>query len=128
MKYTTIERVERYEPPTLTANPAKDTDGKAIDRDNLLKLAIQAWGEPAQMLMAIEEMSELTKELCKAFRADDEKMPAVREHIVEEIADCKIMLRQMELIFGAADDWEQMKLQRLEDQLNASLVKHGEPQ
>lgn len=94
-----------------------------MDRDNLLRLAIHVWGEPAQMLMAIEEMSELTKELCKAFRAVDVVLPPGREHIVEEIADSKIMLRQMELIFGFADDWEQRKLQRLEDRLNASLTK-----
>ena len=66
--------------------------------------------------MAIEEMSELTKELCKVFRSL-EKI-ANLENIREEIADCKIMLRQMEIIFGDVDDWEQMKIERLEKILN----------
>ena len=30
--------------------------------------AISTYGEKAQKLMAIEEMSELTKEICKDFR------------------------------------------------------------
>ena len=29
---------------------------------------LKAWGEDAQIMMAIEEMSELTKELCKYLR------------------------------------------------------------
>jgi len=93
-----------------------------MNKDNLLRLALIRWGEPAQILMAIEEMSELTKELCKSFRVNGEKMPTVREHVVEEIADCKITLRQMELVFGFADEWEAKKLQRLENLLNESPV------
>lgn len=91
-----------------------------IDKDNLLRLAIALYQEPAQILMAIEEMSELTKALCKTFRVD-EITQEMRDHIVEEIADCKIMLRQMELIFGFADEWEGKKLQRLEERMNAHV-------
>jgi len=95
-----------------------------MDKDNLLKLAIALWGEPAQMLMAIEEMSELTKAICKAFRAEDMKEVTVRERIMDEIADCKIMIRQMEIIFGDADAFEAYKLQRLEDRINAHIASH----
>jgi len=44
--------------------------------------------------MAIEEMSELTKELCKYFRYGNNE-----KEIAEEIADVKIMLTQLEMIF-----------------------------
>lgn len=33
--------------------------------DNVLKRALKTWGKEAQMLMVIEEMSELTKEILK---------------------------------------------------------------
>lgn len=92
-----------------------------MDKNNLLKLAIHLYGKDAQMLMAIEEMSELTKAICKVFRMGENDTPEVREHVREEIADCKIMIAQMEIIFGSADGWENRKLQRLEDRMNAHI-------
>ena len=56
--------------------------------------AISTYGEKAQKLMAIEEMSELTKEICKDFRGLLD-----REHLIEEMADVTIMLDQMLLIY-----------------------------
>ena len=56
--------------------------------------AISTYGEKAQKLMAIEEMSELTKEICKDFRGLRD-----REHLIEEMADVTIMLDQMLLIY-----------------------------
>lgn len=58
------------------------------------KQAIELYGEHAQKLMAIEEMSELTKEICKDFRGLRD-----REHLIEEMADVTIMLDQMLLIY-----------------------------
>lgn len=58
------------------------------------KQAIDLYGEKAQKLMAIEEMSELTKEICKDFRGK-----LNREHMVEEMADVLIMLDQMLLLY-----------------------------
>ncbi len=56
--------------------------------------AIKKYGSELQIQVAIEEMSELTKELCKDIRGN-----GVREHIVEELADATIMLEQLRLIF-----------------------------
>lgn len=89
-----------------------------MDKDDLLILAVRTWGPQTQIVIAIEEMSELTKELCKDFRNGDD------EHIAEEIADCKIVLRQLELIFECekkVDAWEKYKLERLEDRINAHV-------
>lgn len=41
-----------------------------IEIFNTYKKAIDLYGEKAQKLMAIEEMSELTKEICKDFRGE----------------------------------------------------------
>lgn len=38
------------------------------ERKEIYEKARRTWGTQAQIMMAIEEMSELTKELCKHFR------------------------------------------------------------
>lgn len=78
--------------------------------------AIETFDKDNQCKIAIEEMSELTKELCKNFRG----RPNI-ESIAEEIADVKIMLMQLELIFDCTDEvlkWQDYKLRRLEDRIN----------
>ena len=54
----------------------------------------QHYGKDSQVLVAIEEMSELTKELCKYFRRYDR-----RNEIIEELADAEIMLEQLKCLF-----------------------------
>lgn len=55
---------------------------------------INKYGEK-QVVVAIEELSELSKELCKALR-----FKASKKAIIEEMADVYIMLDQMKLYFG----------------------------
>ena len=80
------------------------------------KQAISAYGEKAQKLMAIEEMSELTKEICKDFRGK-----LNREHLVEEIADVLIMLDQMLLLYKISGEEVGLmhikKVERLKERL-----------
>ncbi len=52
-----------------------------------LEEAIEVYGEDLQKQVAIEEMAELTKEICKDFRGKDN-----REQIIEEIVDVYIVL------------------------------------
>ena len=52
-----------------------------------------------QVVVAIEELSELQKELCKVLRDKPNK-----ENIIEEMADCIIMLNQMQLYFSISDE------------------------
>ena len=61
---------------------------------------IDVWGKDAQVMMCIEEMSELTKELCKYFRPDIKLTDERREHICEEIADVINMASQLRIMFG----------------------------
>ena len=73
-----------------------------MERKNLdfYQRCIDVWGEDAQIKMCIEEMSELTKELCKNWRKSKANTPEQIDHICEEIADVQNMVDQMEMIFG----------------------------
>ena len=81
-----------------------------------LKRAIETYGKDMQLTVAIEELSELIKEICKNKRGADN-----RENIIEEIADCQIMLSQIQIIFdiGANEIADKVieKLERLEKRL-----------
>lgn len=70
----------------------------ALQRREIYQAAIAAWGEDMQLTVAVEEMAELTKELCKRQRGDGDIY-----HIAEEIADVRICLEQLEMIFGCAN-------------------------
>ena len=80
------------------------------------------WGIDGQVTKAIEELAELQKELCK-FLLDD----GIMENIVEEIADVKIMVEQLELILECKDkvkEFKKAKIQRLSDRLDAEQPKY----
>ena len=91
------------------------------ERRALLDRAITAYGAPAQMDMAVEEMAELTKALCKIKRAQAGcEMTAAIGNVVEEMADVQIMLDQLRLIFArSTDEVEEEKLRRLLGRLNS---------
>jgi len=84
-----------------------------MDTKEIYKKTIEKWGKTAQVLMAIEEMSELTKELLKDLRGKSCS-------IQEEIVDVEIMLEQLKEIFGTEyiDIFRKSKLQRLEAMLD----------
>lgn len=61
---------------------------------------VKLWGKEAQVLVAIEEMSELTKELLKDVNRKKEN----RQEIIEELADVSIMLEQLKVIYDIQDE------------------------
>lgn len=83
------------------------------------KKAIKTYGEKAQKLMAIEEMSELTKEICKDFRGQLD-----REHLIEEMADVTITIYQLLMMYEISDkEIQQMcerKMERLKERMEDS--------
>ena len=92
-----------------------------MTRDEILKKALQHYGANSQRIVAIEEMSELTKELCKVSRGEENAA-----HIAEEISDVRIMLDQMEILFdcaGAAAAYQAAKVERLRKRLEETY--HG---
>lgn len=80
----------------------------------ILQEAIDHYGEESQLDMAIEEMSELTKAICKYKRAVKERERDIchstakdvifaKGDIVEEIADVLIMIEQLTMIFDCKE-------------------------
>ncbi len=86
-----------------------------MDKEVLDK-AICIYGIDKQLDMAIEEMSELMKEICKKKRGKDNRV-----EIIEEIADVYIMLEQLKIICNITqkelDDITEIKIKRLNERL-----------
>lgn len=78
--------------------------------------ALSKWGEANQSVVAIEELSECQKEICKHLRGTGDV-----EHMAEEIADSIIMLEQLQMIFGIGDlvaKYMDSKIERLDSRIN----------
>lgn len=89
------------------------------ERVQVYRAAIYAWGAENQEKMVIEEMSELTKEICKHWRGRDNL-----DAIADEIADVTIMLEQLRLIYNldsAVRRHMDTKILRLQDKLTQDL-------
>ena len=97
------------------------------ERRALLERAITTYGAPAQMDMAVEEMAELTKAICKVKRVScTAEAKAVLENVVEEMADVQIMLDQLRIIFHrSTEEVEEAKLERLAGRLHTRYIENG---
>ena len=87
-----------------------------MDDREIYKKALDKWGEGKQTIKVIEEMSELTKELCKSLVGGSD-----RKAIVEEVADVKIMIEQLEMFLEIKEEvgvYRQIKIDRLEKRLS----------
>lgn len=82
----------------------------------IFEKAIETYGADLQKQVAIEEMAELTKEICKDFRGKGD-----REHIIEEMADVAIMFEQLMIMYNISESElatvTSNKLIRLEERL-----------
>lgn len=82
-----------------------------------LERAIETYGEYMQLTVAVEEFSELIKEICKFNRGNDNI-----DNITEEMADCYIMLEQLRIIFEIKNSsiyaMMEEKLERLRNRLD----------
>lgn len=61
--------------------------------------ALSTFGPNMQLIVALEEMSELQKEITKALRGNLHPM-----HLAEEVADATIMLEQVRQIFNINEE------------------------
>lgn len=71
------------------------------ERKAVYDAALGKWGAKMQATVAIEEMSEVVKEITKMLRGELD-----REHMAEEIADATIMLEQMRQMLNINDSVE----------------------
>ena len=80
-------------------------------RPEMLQAIIESLGVDSQINKTTEELGELIVAIAKmrAFPNEPERTQAV----ISEIADCRIMLDQMAMIFGA-DDVELTEIEKLE--------------
>lgn len=87
----------------------------------VFKQAIETYGAEGQLNVAIEELSELIKEICKHKRGADNT-----EAIIEEMADCYIMLEQMQMIFGLGSTVIPDAMNKKVNRLKRRLAEKGE--
>lgn len=91
-------------------------DEKQKEKEQLYKKAIEKWGKELQITLAIEEMSELQKELCKYLRGDRN-----RSAILEEITDVEIMIEQIKIILNVDElnikELKEYKINRLKKRI-----------
>ena len=76
------------------------------EQRDIMRLAIDTYGEINQMEKAIEEMAELTKALIKLKQVnlgDNEETTFKVMNVEEEIADVLIMMEQLTMIFKPQD-------------------------
>lgn len=77
--------------------------------------ALKTYGLEKQLIVAIEEMAELQKELTKILRGIGDI-----DHLAEEVADAEIMLEQIRYFYGlglSVETVKELKLKRLEKRL-----------
>lgn len=70
--------------------------------------AVKKFGKEHQLVLCMEEMAELTKELSKNMRGSKNIT-----NISEEIADVEIMLEQLRVIFGNRSEVDTIKAEKL---------------
>ena len=86
------------------------------DRVEVYTQALFAYGQQIQMVVAIEELSECQKEVCKLMRGNGNM-----DHLAEEIADATIMLEQLRYFLGLNElvcEKMDQKIMRLDARLN----------
>lgn len=89
-----------------------------MDERALYRRAAKLWGVVPQLVVMIEESSELTKEVCKYLRFKFDKSNLIEEsfdksNLIEEIADTQIMLDQLKTIFACDQKVEVVKIAKL---------------
>lgn len=86
------------------------------DEIEIMRSAIRKNGKAMQTVVAIEEMSELQKELSKYIRGKGN-----RDNLIEEVADVLVMITQIQLMYHIPDDEVErimhLKLNRLKERM-----------
>ena len=80
-----------------------------MPENHILQAALANYGPDMQKIVAIEELSELQKELCKSLRCADNV-----GQIAEEIAAVQIMLDQTVMLFGCSEETEKWRADKIE--------------
>lgn len=93
------------------------------ERAAVYREAMELYGVDCQLIVALEELSEVQKEICKVLRGDGDM-----SHLAEEVADATIMLEYVRLIFGINDavcNKMDDKIQRLQKRMKERRANNG---
>ena len=90
------------------------------EHKEILYKALGYYGFDTECIVAIEEMAELTKELCKYRRSKGDL-----NHIAEEIADVTVMLEHLKAFFNLDEDVENFIEQKV-DRLKNRMINHND--
>lgn len=100
--------------------PMACAECKALGDGNreLYRAALDTFGDEAQIKMLFEEIGELMTAICQYSRGRDK-----RAHVAEEIADVRIMIDQMAVLFDCENEVERQrsyKLRRLKQRVEGA--------
>lgn len=101
---------------------ALDTMKAQESAKTIYRAALETFGAEAQTKMLFEEIGELMTAICQYSRGRDKVA-----HVAEEIADVRIMLDQMAVLFDCEAEVERQrryKLRRLEQRIEEA--NHGQ--
>jgi len=94
-----------------------------FEQETVLMKALNTYGIENQTLMLAEETSELVKACTKMCRSSNLKCDELRDNLIEEIADVRIMIKQMCMYYRVQEEEIEkvmdMKISRLSKNLNA---------
>lgn len=83
---------------------------------SVIEKALEKWGSMSELVVTLEELSELQKEVTKQIRNDGKI-----ENLVEEMSDVYIVMEYLKMIFAVSDEDIKkeigVKLNRLSDRL-----------
>lgn len=105
------------EPAQAPVEPAEESP-KEVTTADVYKAAIETYGMQAQLLKALEELTELQLAIHRSMQHDASSL-----EVITEIADVQIMTEQLSMMFGAdlVTHEKQFKVTRLANRL--SLIK-----
>ncbi|MBQ6929022.1 MAG: hypothetical protein IJN27_01780 [Oscillospiraceae bacterium] len=86
--------------------------------DKVFSNAIVKYGIEKQSFVAVEELSELQKEICKAQRGKFNK-----DNMTEELADVWVMCEQVKMMYGITDDQVMRKVHDKVARLKMTLAE-----
>lgn len=92
-----------------------------MKKEEIYKAALEEYGLHKQIVVAIEELSELQKELCKYLRGNGDLV-----HLAEEVADVTIVVEQVKQFLYLDDavlEWKAAKLLRLQGRVTGGGAK-----
>ena len=88
-----------------------------MDENTIYRLATSKLGNKLQITMFIEELSELTQELCKDLKGEGDK-----KAMIEGLADIQIKINQLKIMYDCNEEFldaKRIKLERLKQRISS---------